>query len=79
MERGLKMAIISNSKNIIPGTAIYSLLKQNIGHVINITTTTGLETGQLMAIDANFLTIVSAASETKYVWSSEIVTFSFSS
>ncbi|WP_339209147.1 hypothetical protein MHH56_15405 [Paenibacillus sp. FSL K6-3182] len=78
-ESRLAMSIISNGNQILPGTAIYSLLKRHIGSIIYITTSTGNEEGQLMAFNANFLTITTTALETKYVLTAELVSFTFRS
>ncbi|CAM4268063.1 hypothetical protein FHS16_001984 [Paenibacillus endophyticus] len=73
------MAIITNGRLILPGTAFYGLLKSNQGQAIKVTTSNGIKSGALLAFNANFLTLANATGETTYVLTSELITFSFPS
>ncbi|MGO4544056.1 hypothetical protein AB4Z29_04600 [Paenibacillus sp. 2TAB23] len=73
------MAIITKGSLILPGTALYGLLKSNQGKEIEVTTSNGMKSGILLAFNANFLTLANSTGETTYVLASELITFSFPS
>ncbi|WP_138751432.1 hypothetical protein [Paenibacillus sinopodophylli] len=71
------MAIVSNNHFILPGSALYGLLRNNQGTLMDITTASGVHSGKLLSFNTNFITLVSPEGNPVYVRASEMVSFTF--